>query len=49
MVTKKTTAKKPLATTPAKSEPSTLKVENSIDTESQALARLATTSWIYLT
>ena len=44
MVTKKTTAKKPLAATPAKSDPNAFKVAKSTDTTSQKLAKLATTS-----
>lgn len=44
MVTKKATAKKPPATTPAKSDGNTFKVEKSADTNSQALAKLVTNS-----
>ena len=44
MVTKKTTAKKPTAATPAKRNPDTFEVVASKDTTSQALAKLVTTS-----
>ena len=44
MVTKKTTAKKALAATPAKRKPDAFEVVASKDTTSQALAKLATTS-----
>ena len=44
MVTKKATAKKPPATTPAKSDSNAFKIAKSEDTHSQALAKLATNS-----
>ena len=44
MVTKKTTAEKPQATTPKKSDPNAFTVTKSTDTTSQIAAKLVTTS-----